>query len=387
MKTKAASRTLERGVRALSFGVLLAIGGCGDPAGVTDPGALGLVFPAIGTLNEDIFHVYYPGHDSSEGAGVVDYQCGLKAAGATPAVPNRLDASLISAPFIAYLDSAVMVVAAAAGTVTAVHDGEPDVRRGGGFRPTAGLGNFLSIAHGNGVQTTYGNLKQGSIAVTIGQEVASGTEIGEFGTSGEWWVPSVAFGVSQDGASVDPFAGPCGSSVTQWADQLPYQNRHRLIASGTSYRSLSVDDLRQPEPTTDTVLSSDPVSSFWVVRANVEPGPRQAIQLIGPSGEVIFVSTWVDSYWGDLVWKSAQVPVTTLTDHAATGTFRWQYWHGESFDPFSPTPSAELLASREVELVQATVPRAVSGSPADAEARVLLWGLGADGEVRERRIR
>ncbi|MFF2605838.1 M23 family metallopeptidase [Arthrobacter koreensis] len=104
----------------------------------------------------------------------------------------------------------VPVLAPAAGTVTAVHDGEPDhearrspfalagyaltqrerVRRG-----AAGIaGNHVVLATGSGEDRAYillAHLRRGSTAVAVGDTVRPGTFVGECGNSGNSTEPHV----------------------------------------------------------------------------------------------------------------------------------------------------------------------------------------------------
>ena len=85
------------------------------------------------------------------------------------------------------------VRAAAAGTVVARHDGQPDnvelgtVDKWGGPKkeaPMSSYGNYVLIDHGGGEFTLYGHMRQGSVKVKAGEKVAAGQTIGGMGNSG-----------------------------------------------------------------------------------------------------------------------------------------------------------------------------------------------------------
>ena len=85
------------------------------------------------------------------------------------------------------------VRAAAAGTVAAMHDGQPDnvaigsVDKWGGPKksdPMSSYGNYVLIDHGRGEFTLYGHMRAGSVRVKQGQAVTSGAPIGGIGNSG-----------------------------------------------------------------------------------------------------------------------------------------------------------------------------------------------------------
>lgn len=85
------------------------------------------------------------------------------------------------------------VVAAAAGTVKSI--GANDV-----------LGNYVVISHGNGLETTYGQLQE-AVDVTVDQVVDKGETIGYIAEP-TWYSlmlgTHVQFQVTQDGVAVDP---------------------------------------------------------------------------------------------------------------------------------------------------------------------------------------
>jgi hypothetical protein len=85
------------------------------------------------------------------------------------------------------------VRAAAAGTVVAMHDGQPDnvelgtVDKWGGPKkeePMSSYGNFVLLDHGGGEFTLYGHMRNGSVKVSPKQKVAAGEALGGVGNSG-----------------------------------------------------------------------------------------------------------------------------------------------------------------------------------------------------------
>ncbi|MER2134704.1 MAG: M23 family metallopeptidase [Arthrobacter sp.] len=104
----------------------------------------------------------------------------------------------------------VPVLAPVAGTVAAVHDGEPDhearrsplalaryaltqgerIRRG----PPGIAGNFVVLATGSGSEAAFillAHLRHGSTAVAVGDPVTPGMQLGECGNSGNSTEPHV----------------------------------------------------------------------------------------------------------------------------------------------------------------------------------------------------
>src|SRR5687768_12520357 len=104
-----------RTLRALGIGLLAA--GCGGEGGGGSAPADGFRFPLSGSLGADFFYSTLVDHQP--GGGIEDYDCGT----ATYDGHTGTDVFL---PSFAAMDDGVEVVAAAAGTVLEIHDGEPD---------------------------------------------------------------------------------------------------------------------------------------------------------------------------------------------------------------------------------------------------------------------
>ena len=60
-------------------------------------------------------------------------------------------------------------------------------------------GNHVLLRHGGGELSLYAHLQKGSVAVTPGETVEAGQQIGRVGSSGSSWVPHLHFHVMRDG--------------------------------------------------------------------------------------------------------------------------------------------------------------------------------------------
>jgi hypothetical protein len=96
-----------------------------------------------------------------------------------------------------YLTLGHEVLAAGAGRVVELHDGEPDNLSWDAAvlkeRETAYGGNYIIIDHGNGEFSWFGHLRQGSVRVTVGQHVAQGEVIANVGASGSSLFPHLHY--------------------------------------------------------------------------------------------------------------------------------------------------------------------------------------------------
>lgn len=75
------------------------------------------------------------------------------------------------------------------------------------------------LAHANGHVTRYLHLKKNSIAVTTGNVVFAGQQIGLTGSSGISTGPNLHFQTEIDGAAIEPFTGPQRPGKSMWQFQ------------------------------------------------------------------------------------------------------------------------------------------------------------------------
>ncbi len=158
-----------------------------------------LSIPVDCTLGEDCFILNYV--DSDAGPGAADFTCGPRSYDGH----KGTDVALLS---FAAMEAGVAVRPAAPGVVTALRDGMPDT--GLSDTPPEVLdgrdcGNGLVIDHGNGWETQYCHLREGSLAVSRGQRVTLSTTLGQIGYSGRTAFPHLHLSVRKDGQVVDPF--------------------------------------------------------------------------------------------------------------------------------------------------------------------------------------
>jgi murein DD-endopeptidase MepM/ murein hydrolase activator NlpD len=268
----------------------------------TDPPLEGVRFhpPLAGTPMMDLFYGGYLDH-APEGS-VRDYECGPQT------YDGHTGVDILLRNF-AVQDSGIAVLAAAKGTVEHVSDGQPD--RNTSWDGTAGLGNRVVLQHGNGLQTYYGHLRRGSVAVRAGETVEAGTVLGLVGSSGRSNWPHLHFEVRQGGRAVDPFSGDCSSGTTLWTDQLPYQNEFKVLDGGlTSDLPLTRAALLERPPSVRAVPEDQGEMGFWIQMVNQAPAFVR-IQVRGPAGDPVHeVSGNVGYAW--IRYLTTVVPVAGL---------------------------------------------------------------------------
>ncbi len=180
-----------------------------------------LSLPVDCVLGDTCFIQNYVDHDPSTAA--VDHTCG-------PLSYDTHKGTDFALPTLRAMHAGVDVRAAADGIVIGVRDGMADRAITQAEIPAlAGkdCGNGVSLDHGDGWVTQYCHMKQGSIAVTKGQQVARGTPLGAVGLSGRTQFPHLHISVRKDAQVVDPFApqaqDSCGATQPSlWQDDIAY---------------------------------------------------------------------------------------------------------------------------------------------------------------------
>src|SRR3546814_12605893 len=66
-------------------------------------------------------------------------------------------------------------------------------------------GNWVALRHDDGWVTTYAHMRNGSLAVRVGQRVARGDKLGLVGLSGNTDFPHLHFAVTRGNVLLDPF--------------------------------------------------------------------------------------------------------------------------------------------------------------------------------------
>lgn len=121
-------------------------------------------------------------------------------------------------------DGSATIVAAAPGVVVATDDGHYDrchaTIEGIDCDGNDGRPNYVIVEHEGGWRTKYWHMKQGSVAVKVGQTVGCGDVLGLVGSSGYSSAPHLHFELEDAaGVSVDPYAGAYSQPETWWVEQ------------------------------------------------------------------------------------------------------------------------------------------------------------------------
>lgn len=215
--------------------------------------------------------------DRDPGPSVRDHACGQATYDGHKGVDFRLGSA-------AAATAGVPIRAAAAGVVKAVRDGVPD-RLVNTTAERARLkgrecGNGVVIDHGDGLETQYCHMRQGSIRVRSGGAVAAGAQLGFAGYSGDAAFAHVHFEARRDGAAFDPFDADCASEQADPPARWSQQARSALPSSA--------------EATLDAAFAAGPVSTNALEAA---PPPAPDATSLG----FVFYARFMNLRAGDVV--------------------------------------------------------------------------------------
>lgn len=245
-----------------------------------------LDWPVDCTLGQTCFIEDYVDVDPTQGRQG-DFACGINSRDGH----RGTDVALLSFESIA---AGVAVRAAAPGRVANIRDSMPDDRLMRGVTSQNACGNAVLLDHGEGWQTLYCHLRQGSVSVSPGQRVQSGDSLGLVGLSGQTNHPHLHLTVLKDGEIVDPFDptpdDQCGPAEdTLWSDPPDYI-KTGLITAGFASEIPTLDAVRDG---TARLESGDPQQPL-VVYAHMgyaRNGDVLRIEAAGPDGAQIFERT------------------------------------------------------------------------------------------------
>lgn len=245
-----------------------------------------LAFPVDCKLGETCHIQQFVDRDT--GPGAHDFTCG-------PLSYDGHRGTDFALATLADMFEGVSVLAAASGTVRGVRDGMLDIL----YTPETAsavegreCGNGLVIDHGNGWETQYCHLKQGTVAVETGDIVQTGDVLGDIGLSGKTQFPHLHLSVRKDGTHLDPFgtAEPATCALSNvgedqlWETPLPY-TPGGLLDIGFSDAIPEYGDIRAGRA--KKVLSADaPAIVLFAFAFGSQAGDQMILETNGPDGEV-----------------------------------------------------------------------------------------------------
>ena len=243
-------------------------------------------WPVGGERGRDwVIHSYV---DLDPGPGRRDYRGGER-------VTSGHEGIDINSPNFRWMDrDRPLVLAAAPGRVSDLHDGEFDRHTGPGGGD--GPGNFVEVTHEDGSRSIYGHLKRGSLAVSLDDTVTEGQQLGVVGSSGASRRPHLHFEVrSADGRVLDPF------HERMWMDppsyDLPLTVMDFSVHAGGFTSGDSLQQLMDPPPNADSIRVRE-ILGIGVSLAGGTSGDSVRILLRDGLGSVRGNSVVAHVQWG-----------------------------------------------------------------------------------------
>jgi peptidase M23-like protein len=231
-------------------------------------------YPQGGIFFGDLFPNNFVDLDNSP--GILDWHCGNYTYGDHLGIDTDIlgfPAQAVGVPIFAVLD----------GMVLEAHDGEPDMNTTNPNVPP----NYVKLDHGDGLTTSYLHMKRNSVAVTVGQQVRAGQQIGLTGSSGDSSAPHLHFQSEQNGVVFEPFAGPCRGGVSNWLAQPSFRTDlylRELVLTGDNlfnWPGFPFDTSR-----TGTFLTGTRSVGFWCVLGNGDSLRTVGLRYLRPDGSV-----------------------------------------------------------------------------------------------------
>lgn len=265
--------------------------------------------------------------DRDPGPDAQDYFCATRSYQDHNGVDFRI-------PNLAAQRAGVDVLAAAAGKVSRLRDGVPDVSvRTVGLAAVDGTecGNGLVIDHGDGWETQYCHLAQGSLVVGEGDEVEAGQPLGRIGLSGQTEYPHLHFTVRRNGAVIDPFAPEASADVCEargalWSreagDRMVYR-RGAVLNFGFASGAVSMESVE--EAVIPQASGSAPALVAYVRAIGLEAGDVQHLKVTAPNGDLV-AETRIDPLDRAKAQYLLYAGRRTPAEGWATGTYRAEYW-------------------------------------------------------------
>lgn len=191
----------------------------------------------------------------------------------------------------------VKVIAAKAGTVSRLRDGESNtIKSQSEFdqlrKEQKECGNGIFIDHGSAVQTIYCHMKQGSITVKPGDKVEAGDILGEVGQSGIAEFPHLHFGIIWEAGIVDPFTGNlntegCGlNKGTLWADKNLKYDPISIYDGGFRGGAPDFKKIEEGEQNPDILRKDGDALVFWAAFYGVRADDLVTITIKDPQGNI-----------------------------------------------------------------------------------------------------
>lgn len=266
--------------------------------------------------------------DLDGGPGERDYSCHNP-----PITYDGHDGIDLAVRSFAAQDIGVPIFAAADGVVVEAHDGEFDRSTERTDKPV----NFVVLDHGGDRYAYYLHMKRGSVAVSAGDEVRAGQQIGLVGSSGFSDAPHLHFSSYNGFAVYEPFSGACRSGASGWVAQPGLDVALKVWDIGVTPLDIgSAAEWPEPMPVGGQLGVEDSRIYVWVQLQSLPENSTHRLRFERPDGTIAYE-------YGPVAFDPAEFYPTS-----------WWWWWFDVADLHTVTGTWHVL----VEVNGATVARA-----------------------------
>jgi murein DD-endopeptidase MepM/ murein hydrolase activator NlpD len=278
----------------------------------------------------------------------------------------------------------VPIFAVRDGVVVATRDGEPDMNTV--WDPTT-KANYVLVDHGNGYFTWYLHMRSGSVAVSPGQAVTAGTQLGLTGSSGLSNWPHLHFETHKDDNWIETSAGPCRPGDSLWVSQPPVPRDFYVADFYLAQGAILIPDytawLHDPATRKATFLKGAQRVGARVDMRSLPAHSTYRIQVLDPRGKVVFEGS--GSFENPVPQKIA-VATFWFDMDLSPGTWRFRADVNDSpavDAPFRVVASSRQVKNRRPQAVKTllTPARPVAGQVMTCEVRAPLIARDPDYDI------
>ena len=236
--------------------------------------------PQAGTLWDDIFINNFVDLDPT--TGILDWDgtdWTYDGHAGHDATLHSFGEQLIGVPIFAALD----------GTVVDAHDGEFDMNTSAQGLPA----NYVILQHEGTHQSWYWHMKKGSVAVSIGQQVKAGQQLGLTASSGNSTGPHLHFESHFNNQVYEPYAGVARPGPSDWTHQTPI--RRDMYIENFNFTNIDISKypgLPYDMPRTGTFQTGTPLIRYWMILHNQPTSSVARFRWLRPDGTVAFDTTF-----------------------------------------------------------------------------------------------
>lgn len=290
--------------------------------------------PQAGILGQDLFINNYVDLDGT--SGLRDYACSdvtYDGHQGHDVEVTSFNKQALGVPIFAALD----------GTVADAHDGENDMNTVWANQPA----NYVILYHGGTHYTWYWHMKKNSVAVSTGQVVKAGSQLGLTGSSGNSTGPHLHFESRDSGTWFEPDAGTCRSGTTNWVTQPGHSSDAPMFPGEFT---VTLDNLTtwtgppvEPATHTGSITPGSKTVYFWTSMHNLPAASTWRVKILNPSSTVVSDTNgslgnafYRDSWW----WWSRTLSYTVV------GTWRIQLFFNSTMVADAPLEVTNTITNR-----------------------------------------